>query len=128
MLSHFINVACNSPFKVPIAICEEFNENKQLVETREIQSAAVNSVDACKFGSVRYFTLCGVGGILSCGATHLFIVPLDLVKCRLQVNPLKYKNLFNGFKVTVRLLELDFILFILDLIYIYTYIFLFKGR
>lgn len=29
------------------------------------------------------------------------VTPLDLVKCRLQVNPAKYKNLFNGFKVTM---------------------------
>lgn len=30
------------------------------------------------------------------------VVPLDLVKCRLQVDPGKYKNLFNGFRVTVQ--------------------------
>jgi len=29
------------------------------------------------------------------------VTPLDLVKCRLQVNPGKYKNLINGFKVTM---------------------------
>ncbi|KAL1116376.1 hypothetical protein AAG570_004851 [Ranatra chinensis] len=29
------------------------------------------------------------------------VVPLDLVKCRLQVDAAKYKNLFHGFKVTV---------------------------
>lgn len=30
------------------------------------------------------------------------VTPLDLVKCRLQVDPAKYKNLFNGFKVTFK--------------------------
>jgi hypothetical protein len=30
------------------------------------------------------------------------VVPLDLVKCRLQVDPDKYKNIFNGFRVTVK--------------------------
>lgn len=29
------------------------------------------------------------------------VVPLDLVKCRLQVDSAKYKNLFHGFKITV---------------------------
>lgn len=29
------------------------------------------------------------------------VVPLDLVKCRLQVDQAKYKNLFHGFKVTI---------------------------
>lgn len=29
------------------------------------------------------------------------VVPLDLVKCRIQVDPAKYKSVFNGFKVTL---------------------------
>ncbi|XP_071453587.1 solute carrier family 25 member 3-like isoform X2 [Hetaerina americana] len=46
--------------------------------------------------------LCGFGGILSCGLTHTAVVPLDLVKCRIQVNPEKYKSIFNGFRVTIK--------------------------
>lgn len=45
--------------------------------------------------------LCGLGGIISCGSTHTMVVPLDLVKCRIQVDPDKYKNIFHGFKVTM---------------------------
>lgn len=101
MLSFYINAARNSPFKAPVAKCEESFKTNQLITTRNIQAAAANPSESCKFGSIRYFTLCGAGGILSCGITHLCVVPLDLVKCRLQVNPDKYKNLFNGFKVTV---------------------------
>lgn len=84
-----------------------------------------------EFGSVKYFLLCGLGGILSCGSTHTAIVPLDLVKCRIQVsnssgrigyrspslyfefvwvvsfsnfqvNPQKYKGIIQGFGTTVR--------------------------
>lgn len=40
---------------------------------------------SCEFGSSKYYALCGFGGILSCGITHTAVVPLDLVKCRLQV-------------------------------------------
>lgn len=40
---------------------------------------------SCAFGSSKYYALCGFGGILSCGLTHTAVVPLDLVKCRLQV-------------------------------------------
>lgn len=40
-------------------------------------------------------------GILSCGITHCLVVPLDLVKCRMQVDSAKYKNLIHGFKVTL---------------------------
>ena len=34
---------------------------------------------------MKYYALCGFGGILSCGLTHTAVVPLDLVKCRIQV-------------------------------------------
>lgn len=40
--------------------------------------------------------------IFPAGITHTAVVPLDLVKCRLQVDPDKYKNVVNGFKVSVR--------------------------
>jgi solute carrier family 25 phosphate transporter 3 len=45
--------------------------------------------------------LCGLGGILSCGITHTAITPLDLIKCRIQVDPQKYKSLFHGFRVII---------------------------
>lgn len=40
---------------------------------------------SCDYGSGRFFILCGIGGIISCGTTHTALVPLDLVKCRMQV-------------------------------------------
>jgi len=64
--------------------------------------AAVAEEYSCEYGSLKYYGLCGLGGAISCGFTHTAVVPLDLVKCRLQVNPDKYKGIFNGFKVTVR--------------------------
>lgn len=95
----------NNPFKAPLSQvqCEEsVADNTQLVPTRTIQAADANvNGDACEFGSLHYFALCGLGGILSCGTTHTFVVPLDLVKCRLQVDQAKYKNLFHGFKISV---------------------------
>jgi len=51
---------------------------------------------------MKYFALCGLGGIVSCGVTHTAIVPLDLVKCRIQVNPAKYTGIFSGFGLTVK--------------------------
>merc|ERR1712004_833933 len=56
----------------------------------------------CEFGSQKYFALCAFGGVLSCGITHTMVTPLDLVKCRLQVDKEKYKNLGNGFKLTMQ--------------------------
>lgn len=56
---------------------------------------------SCEYGSNKYYALCGLGGILSCGITHTAVVPLDLVKCRIQVDPVKYGNLIKGFRVSV---------------------------
>lgn len=53
------------------------------------------------YGSLEYYAKCAFGGALSCGLTHTAVVPLDLVKCRIQVDPGKYKNIGTGFKVTV---------------------------
>ncbi len=48
-------------------------------------ASAADESYSCEFGSTKYFALCGIGGILSCGITHTMVTPLDLVKCRLQV-------------------------------------------
>jgi solute carrier family 25 phosphate transporter 3 len=64
-------------------------------------SAPATPAGTVEFGSGKYYALCAFGGVLSCGITHTAIVPLDLVKCRIQVNPEKYKGIVTGFRVTV---------------------------
>jgi len=54
-----------------------------------------------EFGSTEYYIKCCIGGSISCGLTHTLIVPLDLVKCRMQVDAAKYPSLGKGFKVTI---------------------------
>merc|ERR1711868_91262 len=44
---------------------------------------------------------CMIGGAASCGITHTAVVPLDLVKCRMQVDSVKYPSIGQGFKVTL---------------------------
>jgi len=68
---------------------------------RQAQCASNVSGPPVEFGSGKYFALCGLGGILSCGITHTAIVPLDLIKCRIQVNPQKYKGIVGGFRTTL---------------------------
>lgn len=108
IFSQFFETARQSPFKNPLTRvqCESSaaptqQENQSLVVGRTIAAADIKDGDSCNFGDNKYLMLCGIGGILSCGSTHTFIVPLDLVKCRLQVDKAKYKNLFTGFKVTI---------------------------
>lgn len=56
---------------------------------------------SCEFGSAKYYAYCGFGGVLSCGLTHTAVVPLDLVKCRIQVDPKKYPGVMSGFRTTL---------------------------
>ncbi len=43
-----------------------------------------------------YYFKCMIGGIFACGLTHTFTTPLDLIKCRKQVDPKIYKSLGHG--------------------------------
>jgi len=45
-----------------------------------------------------YYLKCCVGGALACGLTHTLITPLDLVKCRKQIDPKIYSSLGSGIK------------------------------
>jgi len=72
----------------------------ELAPARQLSAAAAEEY-SCEFGSTKFYALCAFGGVLSCGITHTAVTPLDLVKCRLQVNKEKYKSLGQGFKITV---------------------------
>ncbi|XP_061486619.1 solute carrier family 25 member 3-like [Rhineura floridana] len=56
----------------------------------------------CEYGSMSYLILCSLGGVVSCGATHTAVVPLDVVKCRMQVEPNRYRGLVQGLNLTVQ--------------------------
>ncbi|ODQ78516.1 hypothetical protein BABINDRAFT_172266 [Babjeviella inositovora NRRL Y-12698] len=43
-----------------------------------------------------YYAACTFGGIIACGPTHSAVTPLDLVKCRRQVDPTLYKSNIQG--------------------------------
>ncbi|KAG9339978.1 hypothetical protein JZ751_022293 [Albula glossodonta] len=79
-----------NPFSAPLFTLQQIQEPKQNPtahgpSNRRLAAASVDEGDSCEFGSTKYFILCGFGGILSCGTTHTAVVPLDLVKCRMQV-------------------------------------------
>ncbi|CAB1322700.1 unnamed protein product [Coregonus sp. 'balchen'] len=97
-----------NPFSAPLFTLQKAEEPSQSLAAehgpskRTLAAAAVAEGDSCEFGSSHYFIMCGIGGILSCGTTHTAVVPLDLVKCRLQVDPDKYKSIFKGFSITIK--------------------------
>lgn len=47
---------------------------------------------------ISYYAKCMFGGMLACGLTHTAICPLDVVKCRRQVDPNLYTSLMDGIK------------------------------
>jgi solute carrier family 25 (mitochondrial phosphate transporter), member 3 len=48
-----------------------------------------------------YYYTCAVGGVASCGLTHMGVTPLDVVKCNMQTNPGKYRTIGSGFSTIV---------------------------
>jgi len=48
-----------------------------------------------------YYAKCMLGGTLACGFTHAGITPLDVTKCNMQVDPIKYKGLGSGLRTLV---------------------------
>jgi solute carrier family 25 phosphate transporter 3 len=43
-----------------------------------------------------YYLKCMTGGLLACGLTHTFIVPLDVMKCKKQIDSSFSTGFFNG--------------------------------
>jgi solute carrier family 25 phosphate transporter 3 len=91
-----------SPF---VASGNEKNESAGEIIKRKMPFAAAaggaTGGGSVAYGSMEYYAKCAFGGALSCGLTHTAVVPLDLVKCRIQVDPAKYTNIGTGFKVTM---------------------------
>ncbi|KAJ2158763.1 Cu/Pi carrier [Coemansia sp. RSA 552] len=51
-----------------------------------------------EINSPKYFYTCAAGGVLACGLTHYLMTPLDMLKCRMQVNKSLYSSVFDGFR------------------------------
>merc|ERR1711980_9594 len=74
----------------------------EVAKSNPFNRPQANSADGLvEFGSTEYYLKCMIGGAASCGITHTAVVPLDLVKCRMQVDSVKYPSLGTGFKVTL---------------------------
>lgn len=52
--------------------------------------------------SPEYYAACTIGGIIACGPTHSAVTPLDLVKCRRQVDANLYKSNVQGWKTILK--------------------------
>ncbi|KAJ2390008.1 Cu/Pi carrier, partial [Coemansia sp. RSA 2611] len=48
--------------------------------------------------SPTYFACCGIGGILACGTTHFAMTPVDMLKCRMQIDSTVYRGILDGLR------------------------------
>lgn len=100
-MSNLVIIAKANPFS------NQFIENGKCPKIENIRkfsfaaAAGPTNPGEVPYGSLEYYLKCSVGGLLSCGITHTALVPLDLVKCRIQVDPAKYKSIVTGFQVSV---------------------------
>jgi len=65
--------------------------------------APAKKIEKVEYGSSKYFSLCAVGGVLSCGLTHFAVTPVDVVKCNAQADPAKFnKGMFGNMGMWAR--------------------------
>ncbi|KAK5172001.1 Cu/Pi carrier [Saxophila tyrrhenica] len=68
---------------------------------KELQKAS--NVAQAKAGKIqlysgKYYAACTFGGLMACGLTHWAVTPLDLVKCRRQVDGKLYTGNMDGWR------------------------------
>eukprot|EP00271_Cylindrocystis_brebissonii_P007180 TRINITY_DN2040_c0_g1_i1.p1 TRINITY_DN2040_c0_g1~~TRINITY_DN2040_c0_g1_i1.p1 ORF type:complete len:370 (+),score=48.11 TRINITY_DN2040_c0_g1_i1:208-1317(+) len=70
-----------------------------LVKSSKFMIPAAAETKKIQLYSSQYYATCTAGGIISCGLTHMAVTPLDLVKCNMQIDPVKYKTIGSGFGI-----------------------------
>jgi len=69
--------------------------------TKEFEKASTKAqtkVGHIELYSAKYYAACTFGGLLACGLTHTAVTPLDLVKCRRQVDSKMYTGNFQAWR------------------------------
>lgn len=93
-----------SKYWVKAPSAEELKD-KAISGVKKAEADIVNAIKPdhkIKLYSAEYFKYCTLGGILACGPTHALVTPLDLVKCRRQVNASLYKNNLQAWKTIIK--------------------------
>ncbi|CAJ2500921.1 Uu.00g037740.m01.CDS01 [Anthostomella pinea] len=68
-------------------------------EFDKASKAAQAKTGGIELYSLKYYAACTFGGLLACGLTHTAVTPLDLVKCRRQVDSKLYKGNFQAWRL-----------------------------
>jgi len=96
-----VREARRSTFTAWSAVDDVENKAGQLsAEARKEYQKATEAAQAkagkIELYSAKYYAACTLGGLLACGITHTAVTPLDLVKCRRQVDAKLYKGNFEA--------------------------------
>lgn len=73
--------------------------------TKELEKASAKvqaKTGHIELYSAQYYAACTFGGLMACGLTHTFVTPLDLVKCRRQVDSKLYTGNFQAWRLIGR--------------------------
>jgi solute carrier family 25 phosphate transporter 3 len=77
-----------------IGIDEEFGQTALATAFGPLSSVALTrDIPAYSFGTYARF---GISGAAGCALTHSFVIPLDVVKTKIQTDPGQYTNIFDG--------------------------------
>ncbi|MFS7971377.1 putative mitochondrial carrier domain superfamily [Helianthus anomalus] len=91
---------------IPMFLYSSSSSSKYLIEFEHLiakppncssSSLSTSDLGQLEVFSPAYYAKCSIGGVFSCGLTHMAVTPLDIVKCNMQINPAKYKNISSGF-------------------------------
>jgi solute carrier family 25 phosphate transporter 3 len=61
-------------------------------EYKKAAAAVQTKAGKIEMYSPKFYAACTLGGLLACGVTHTAVTPLDLVKCRRQVDSKLYRG------------------------------------
>jgi len=68
-------------------------------ELAKASAKAQKKVGGIELYSPKFYAACTLGGLLACGVTHTAVTPLDLVKCRRQVDSKLYSGNFQAWRL-----------------------------
>lgn len=75
----------DDPFKPLFLAVDKFFKRRPELESVCVE-AKQREKGKIEMHSPLFYVACTVGGMLSCGLSHMAITPLDLVKCNMQVS------------------------------------------
>ncbi|CUM67738.1 uncharacterized protein PRCAT00005443001 [Priceomyces carsonii] len=84
------------------AIAQPVNDKIKEVTDKVGSSAPLGSTGGIRLYSPEYYAACTIGGMVACGPTHSAVTPLDLVKCRRQVDASLYKSNIQGWSKIIK--------------------------